>query len=56
MKTKLRINDFAKLSSVQAIKKNELKAIKGGGSNGVANGLVNFPSQAKGCPPPIQTA
>lgn len=56
MKTKLSLKGLTELSSVQAIKRDELKHIKGGGSNGVANGLVNFPSQAKGCPPPIQNA
>ena len=55
MKTKLRMNDFAKLSSA-TIKKNELKNIKGGKGNGIPPGLQNFPSQAQGCPPPIQAS
>jgi len=57
MKTKLGINDFAKLSFVTTIKKNELKNIKGGmGAIGIPPGLQNFPLQAQGCPPPIQAS
>ncbi len=57
MKPKLRFQDFAKQSSVQITSSDKLKDIKGGGGpNNIPPGLVNFPNQAQGCPPPLDNA
>ena len=54
MKSKLSIKAFAKQSSVETINTNQLKDIKGGGGpQNIPPGLLNMPSQAQGCPPPL---